>query len=123
MTSLADEHLLSFTPGSGWAWEMAQIRQLGMTDNVVDLMIRKLSRLPQATQEVIKLAACIGNRFDLGTLATIAQQAEAATTGAIVACVQEGLIVHLDDAYRLPTTASSKRPMPSLLMIRRPSNT
>ena len=100
LTSLADEHLLSFTPGSGWAWEMAQIRQLGMTDNVVDLMIRKLSRLPQATQEVIKLAACIGNRFDLGTLATIAQQSEAATTVAIVACVQEGLIVHLDDAYR-----------------------
>ena len=95
LTSLADEHLLSFTPGAGWAWEMAQIRQLGMTENVVDLMIRKISRLPQSTREVLTLAACIGNRFDLGTLATIAQHAEAATSGALFACVQEGLIVHL----------------------------
>jgi predicted ATPase len=100
LTSLAEEHLLSFTPGAGWAWEMDQIRQLEMTENVVDLMIRKLSRLPQATQEVLTLAACIGNRFDLGTLATISQHAEAATSSEIDDCVQEGRLVHLDDAYR-----------------------
>jgi predicted ATPase/transcriptional regulator with GAF, ATPase, and Fis domain len=100
LTSLSEEHLLSFEPDSGWAWEIHQIRQLGMTDNVADLMVRKLSRLPQPTQEVLTLAACIGNRFDLGTLATISQHSEAATSVAIVDCLQEGLVVHLDDAYR-----------------------
>src|SRR5262249_50641 len=55
LTSLADEHLLSFTPGSGWAWEIDQIRQLEMTENVVELMLRKISHLPQSTREVLML--------------------------------------------------------------------
>ena len=78
LTSLADEQLLSCTPGAGWAWEMAQIRQLEMTENVVDLLIRTISRLPQSTREILTLAACIGHRFDLSTLVTIAQHAEPA---------------------------------------------
>ena len=42
-----------------------------ITDNVVDLLLGKLRRLAPATQEALQLAACIGNRFDIDTLALI----------------------------------------------------
>ncbi len=34
-------------------------------------MTNKIQKLPKATQKVLVLAACIGNRFDLETLSVI----------------------------------------------------
>lgn len=54
-----------------WQWDLAQIQAVGMTDNVVDLMVGKISRLSPTTQQALQLAACLGNRFALTVLATI----------------------------------------------------
>ncbi|MCD8490262.1 MAG: AAA family ATPase [Desertifilum sp.] len=56
-----------------WQWQIQAIERLGITDNVVDLMIDKLKKLPEATQEALFLAACIGTDFDLGELAQVGQ--------------------------------------------------
>ncbi|MDK3159782.1 hypothetical protein QPK87_24950 [Kamptonema cortianum] len=56
-----------------WQWQIQAIERLGITDNVVDLMIDKLKKLPEATQEALSLAACIGTDFDLGELAQVGQ--------------------------------------------------
>jgi hypothetical protein len=40
---------------------LAHIQAKGFTDNVVDLMVGKLSRLPDRTQDFLKLFACLGN--------------------------------------------------------------
>src|SRR6516165_345363 len=45
--SLVEEGLLTFDYGRGrWFWDLNKIRAKGYTDNVVDLMVGKLHRLP-----------------------------------------------------------------------------
>ena len=52
LTALAEEALLVFDPDDpGWSWDLPRIRAKGFTDNVVDLMAAKLSRLPLATRK------------------------------------------------------------------------
>jgi|GEM_PF-2343141 len=46
-----------------WVWSVQEIRARSITDNVVDLMIQRIARLPQAAQELLRLSACIGARF------------------------------------------------------------
>src|SRR6202011_1679373 len=69
LTALAEEGLLAFeADAAAWTWDLARIRAKGYTDNVVDLMVGKLKRLPDTTQERLKQLACLGNAADLATL-------------------------------------------------------
>ncbi len=100
LTALAQEGLLELDRGaSEWRWEAAKIHRRGFTDNVVDLMVRKLRRLPPRTQEALKLAACIGSTTDLHTLAVISNQSDEQTERDLWDAIREGLMFHLDDAY------------------------
>ena len=68
-----------------------------MTDNVVELTIAQLEKLPDPTQEVLRLAACIGNNFDLTTLATVSQQPKQAVFPDLMAALQGGLILPISE--------------------------
>lgn len=57
--------------GAPWSWDLKAIRAAGITDNVVDLLLRRLRQLSPEAQETLRIAACIGNRFDIDTLALI----------------------------------------------------
>jgi predicted ATPase len=61
--------------GGHWRWDVARIQERGSTDNVVELLAGKIRTLPAMTQRLVRLAACIGNQFDLGTLAVVSEQA------------------------------------------------
>src|SRR5262249_54407538 len=62
LSSLADEGMLIFDYDAGrWCWDLDHIRAKGYTDNVVDLMVAKLTRLPGETQQAVQLLACLGN--------------------------------------------------------------
>jgi predicted ATPase/signal transduction histidine kinase len=68
-TALADEGLLVFDPlAAAWQWNIDRIRTKSYTDNVVELMAGKLNRLPDETQDALKLLACLGNAADIATL-------------------------------------------------------
>jgi histidine kinase len=54
-----------------WTWDVEEIEKQNITDNVVDMLVIKIQTLPSTTQEALKLAACIGNVFHLGTLSVI----------------------------------------------------
>ena len=74
--TLYREELITYRLGddqrrSGWTWDMARVEAMAITDNVVDLLVERLRRLPQATQAALREAACIGNAFSLDTLAII----------------------------------------------------
>jgi len=83
--------------GGGWQWDIQQIEAQNMTDNVVELMIAQLEKLPEATQEVLRLAACIGNNFDLTTLATVSEQPKQAVFPNLMAALQAGLILQISE--------------------------
>ena len=57
--------------------------------------------MPPSSRRALRLAACIGNGFDLDSLAVICTQSVAETATAISAAVKEGLVVPVADAYRL----------------------
>ena len=47
VSALAEEGLLSFDYGEGrWVWDLNRIHAKGYTDNVVELLVGKLNRLP-----------------------------------------------------------------------------
>ncbi len=62
IATLADEGLLAFDYGEArWTWDVNRIHAMGYTDNVVDLMVGKLDRLPVETRKALQQFACLGN--------------------------------------------------------------
>ncbi len=89
-----------------WVWNIAQLEAQNITDNVVELMASKFKKLPPNTAHLLSLAACIGNEFDVQTLAMINQTSEAATLEQLSDTLVEGLLVPLDEYYQLPEMAA-----------------
>jgi predicted ATPase/class 3 adenylate cyclase/tRNA A-37 threonylcarbamoyl transferase component Bud32 len=83
-----------------WTWDINQVQKRNFTDNVVELMVAKIQKVPPGTQEVLKLAACIGNQFELETLAVIWETSERETALTLQEAVAEGLIQPLGDEYK-----------------------
>jgi predicted ATPase/GAF domain-containing protein len=83
-----------------WHWETAKIEEIKVTDNVVDLMVQKIQKLSVKTQDVLKLAASIGNQFDLRTLSIVIEKTEGETADDLWEALQEELILPLVDVYR-----------------------
>ncbi|HEY9850645.1 MAG TPA: serine/threonine-protein kinase PknK, partial [Leptolyngbyaceae cyanobacterium] len=114
LKTLYQENLLSFDRAQKcWQWDIAQIEALGITDNVVDLMLDKLRKLQKTTQKALYLAACIGNRFDLTTLCKICKNSAAKTFQNLLPAIQLGLI---QPTSSLKITAS-KAPIESALIV------
>ncbi|MEO6168508.1 MAG: AAA family ATPase, partial [Chitinophagales bacterium] len=60
LKSLYQEKLLTFDFESHtWKWNVQRVKEQNITDNVVELMARKILRLPEPTQRAMKFAACI----------------------------------------------------------------
>ena len=100
LKSLYAEELLTFDPRSGrWQWNPDQIQGMSLTENVVRFMTAKIQKLPEQTQQLLQFAACIGNRFDLHTLALAQEKTEAAAAAELEAAIHEGLVLPADDTY------------------------
>src|SRR6202043_2452695 len=70
-----------------WSWDLDRIHAKGYTDNVVDLMVGKLSRLPADTQNALRLLACLGNSAEITRLSIVLDRSQ-------------GLVERLEGAYR-----------------------
>src|SRR5439155_10320396 len=69
ISALADEGLLAFDyDARRWSWDLTRIHAKGYTDNVVDLMVGKLNRLPLETQQALQQLACLGNSAEFAIL-------------------------------------------------------
>ena len=93
LKNLHQENLLTFdTRYREWKWSIQQIEAVGITDNVVELMLNKLQKLPKITQYLLCLAACIGNQFDLDTLSIVCEQQKSETFQSLLLALREGLV-------------------------------
>ncbi len=100
LKALRRENLLCFdAEATTWSWDLERIRQLSYTDNVVDLLVEKLAELPSATQEALRIAACIGNRRPLELLALAYGKPEDVLLHDLWDAVREGLVVLTADSY------------------------
>ncbi|NJO95171.1 MAG: hypothetical protein HC764_03190 [Pleurocapsa sp. CRU_1_2] len=80
-----------------WQWDLKQIEKIGSTDNLVQFMIGKMQKLPQSTQGVLSIAACVGAEFDLNTIAIVAGQSAESLRENLTLMINAGLIIPLSE--------------------------
>ena len=101
LTALAEEGLLTFDrDASRWAWDLDRIHAKGYTDNIVDLMIGKLGRLPVRTQRVLQQLACLGNRAESARLAMVHDVSDEELRRDLQDALRAELVLCTDGAYR-----------------------
>jgi PAS domain S-box-containing protein len=100
LTMLDEEKLLIFDQITGrWIWDLARILAKGYTNNVVDLMVGKLGRLPNETLAALNEFACMGNVAEIATLSMVHGQSEEALHAALWEAVRVGLIFRQIKTY------------------------
>jgi PAS domain S-box-containing protein len=102
LKSLERESLLIFDRQlGGWQWDLDRIRNRNITDNVVELMTDRIQQLPPETITILKLGACIGDRYDLKMLATISDRSCHNVAKLLWPAIVEGLVLPLSNNYKL----------------------
>ena len=97
LVALEQQNLLRFEHKSGeWQWDLPGIEAVGITDNVVELMIDRIRRVPARTQRILQVAACVGNRFDLAVIAITQQRTAAETAADLWQALEEGFILPVE---------------------------
>jgi PAS domain S-box-containing protein len=100
LSALWDESLLTFDHAEGrWSWDLRRIHAKGYTENVVDLMVRKLSRLAPETQNALKQLACLGNSAAFTMVHVVYQDAAEQMHTHLADAVRAGFVVHTHDSY------------------------
>ncbi len=100
---LHEEKLLMFNLNSAqWEWDIQQIKQQNISENVIDLMLRKIQFLSLQTQKILQLSACINNEFSLDILSVTSGQSLTKTAQDLWEALELGLILPIDSAYRVP---------------------
>ncbi len=95
-----DGHLAFVEDMGGWQWDLEAIARLEITDNVVELVMRRMLELDEDSRELLQLAACVGNRFDLASLALVAETSPAATARALLPALEIGQVLPLGSGWR-----------------------
>jgi PAS domain S-box-containing protein len=100
IASLAEEGMLTFDHDAAcWSWDLGRIRAKGYTDNLVDLMVVKLTRLTAATQKAVQHLACLGNGAAVGTLSLVYGTTETEIHSLLDEAVRAELLERRKDSY------------------------
>ncbi len=101
ITELEEEGLLRFEPSAAtWRWDIDRIHAKGYTANVVDLMVGKLNRFSEATQESLKHLACLGNSAEFELLGTVYEDSKDEMHDQLWEAVRAGLVFRSENSYR-----------------------
>lgn len=91
-----------------WVWKLSKIDEMGITDNVVDLLNNKIAKLDNETIETLKVASCIGNRFNLSALSLILNKELAECLRVLRIAISEDLIYPLGNQTWMLNFASQE---------------
>ncbi|MEG4531632.1 AAA family ATPase [Microcoleus sp. D2_18a_D3] len=95
--------LLSHGIKGQWQWNIEDIHAIGIIDkSVVELVASRIQQLPETTQQVLKLAACVGDKFTLDVLSTVNAKSPSVTATELWDALQAGLILPLNESYLIP---------------------
>ncbi|MFY0522557.1 ATP-binding protein [Archangium gephyra] len=93
LQTLYTDGLVSRGADGAWRWEERAVRARDYSDNVVEFMAARLRQLPSPTQQLLRLAACVGDAFALETVALLTRQEAPEAERGLEPALQEGLLV------------------------------
>ncbi|MDC0747292.1 AAA family ATPase [Polyangium mundeleinium] len=103
--ALHQDQLIRFdTRRWAWVWNIAELEAKEITDDMVELVLGKLRRLPQDTRDLLKLAACIGGEFSVALLGTLSERTPEEARRALESALTEGLLLQRPDGYKFMHT-------------------
>ena len=101
VVTLAEEGLLAFNYDERqWRWDLDRIHAKGYTDNVVDLMVGKLNRLPAGTQKALQHLACLGDTTDFTLLRIVSNVSDEEINAQLWEAARAGLVFRSGETYR-----------------------
>ncbi len=101
LTNLAEEALIRREPKThAWTWDLEGIGAKGFTDNLVDLMVGRLRRLPSSAQDALKLLACLGSNAEIAMLELVLGASKCELNESLRVAVHAGIIVSRGGHYR-----------------------
>lgn len=108
LKNLHDQSVIYFDQHSGiWTWDIEKVKNVEHCDNVVDFLVASQHRLPDSTQYVLQLAACIGATFDLKNLSIIREGSMEETASELYEALKSNIIIPLNENYRLVGLSNS----------------
>lgn len=103
LRALVEDKLLIFDGQKrAWHWILEDVARHRYADNVADLMVHRLNRLPVAERELMRLASCMGLRADELVLRNLSGFASVAFTKVLGSLVDAGLLMHKSSALIFP---------------------
>src|SRR6185295_12287195 len=99
--TLAEEGWLAFDHEKGrWSWDLDRIQAKKYRDNIVELMVGRLNRLPLDTQNALQQLACLGNIAPVQTLSFALGKSPEEVRADLWDAVRLELVEHLESSYK-----------------------
>jgi PAS domain S-box-containing protein len=101
LRTLYQEKLLQYDVMTAqWVYAIEEIETLQYTDNIVDLLITRLKRLPPLSRQIMQLAACLGSMGTISDLALVSGLLPQALEDALTYCITQGLLILRGRTYK-----------------------
>ena len=102
MDSLFERGYFELSLGQGkWVWDINRINEVDISDNMIDLLSQRIDDLPPDALDLLKIASCIGNHFDLEHLSMICKRPIMDIGNTLWPVVRNEIIFPLDQRYKL----------------------
>lgn len=109
LIDLYRKELINFSMNEGrWTWNIDQITEVEVSNNVVEYLIGRLRDLPGQTVEMLRVAACIGNRFDLKTLSLVSKVSASSAANNLWKALEQEIVEPVSGRYRLAQSQSKE---------------
>jgi histidine kinase len=83
-----------------WVYNLNKIAQLKVYENVVEMLSQKLKELPDSCRTELQMAACLGDTFELKSLAALLEKPAMEVSNHLWPAIKAEIIVPLSENYR-----------------------
>lgn len=109
ITSLFHQGAVHFNQSqSCWTWNLQEIEQQYVANNVLQLLLDRFSQLPKETVEAMGWAAVLSNYFNLGALSEVTGVSAVQLRERLMPALKLGYLVNLNTAYRYSDEGEEK---------------
>ena len=84
-----------------WQWQIDMISKKPPVADVIELILKNISKLPEKTREILGIASCFGRQYDLWYLANVIEQDLITVAKALWPAVNNGLVDVMSEGHKL----------------------